>query len=190
MAKKSKGADGKPAKAATPPKRQSPRLAAVAASNLAAMPDLDLSAPKPAASGPLAPDAYRAQHGIDSTKSKLPDPIQSFAEAPFDKKLLGTLTTAGYAAPSPIQAQAWPVAISGVDLIAVAKTGSGKTVGFLLPAFNKILQHGPIGMGQGPLALVMAPTRELAQQIHVEVRRGLAPPPILPHTHIARRGTA
>ena len=144
---------------------------------MAAMPELDLAAPKPAAAGALAPDEYRAQHGIDSTKSKLPDPIQSFADAPFDKKLLGAFATAGYVAPSPIQAQAWPVAVSGVDLIAVAKTGSGKTVGFLLPAFDKILQHGPIGMGQGPLALVMAPTRELAQQIHVEVRTPRRPTP-------------
>ena len=56
-------------------------------------------------------------------------------------------------------------------MVAIAKTGSGKTIGFLLPAFMKIRPQLPLKQGQGPLALVMAPTRELAQQIHVEAER-------------------
>jgi len=97
--------------------------------------------------------------------------VQSFEEAPFDKKVRKALTSAGFKAPSPIQAQGWPIALAGKDLVAVAKTGSGKTVGFLLPAFRKVLESSPkasTGKACQPLVLVIAPTRELAQQIEVE----------------------
>eukprot|EP00327_Prymnesium_parvum_P029104 CAMPEP_0195566200 /NCGR_PEP_ID=MMETSP0814-20130614/922_1 /TAXON_ID=97485 /ORGANISM="Prymnesium parvum, Strain Texoma1" /LENGTH=541 /DNA_ID=CAMNT_0040701297 /DNA_START=26 /DNA_END=1647 /DNA_ORIENTATION=- len=164
-AKKAKAdeAAGQP-KSTPPPRRQSPRLAAAMAAG--AVPELDLNA----ASSTLSADAYRKHNSIAGS-TRLPDPIQNFKDAPFDKRLIGAFTTAGFTTPSPIQAQAWPVALSGVDLIAVAKTGSGKTVGFLLPAFNLIQKHGMLAMGDGPLALVMAPTRELAQQIHSEAER-------------------
>jgi superfamily II DNA/RNA helicase len=49
------------------------------------------------------------------------------------------IASAGFPNPSPIQSQCWPLALMGVDLIAVAKTGSGKTVGFLLPLFKHIV---------------------------------------------------
>ena len=55
--------------------------------------------------------------------------------------------------------------MSGADIVAIARTGSGKTLGFLAPAFSRILAAGPLEKGQGPLALIMAPTRELAQQL-------------------------
>ena len=113
---------------------------------------------------------YRAAVGITSN-SVLPEPIQNFEDSPFEPRLKATLTSAGYTTPSPIQAQAWPVAMGGHDVIAIAKTGSGKTVGFLFPAFQAILPQLPIGHGQGPLALVMAPVRELAQQIQVEAEK-------------------
>ena len=53
-------------------------------------------------------------------------------------RLNAALKAAGFAKPSPIQAQAWPVAVAGKDMVAIAKTGSGKTVGFLLPAFSAL----------------------------------------------------
>ena len=74
---------------------------------------------------------------------------------------------AGYKAPTPIQAQAWPVALEGRDLVAIAKTGSGKTCGFLLPGFVHIANMRP-DPRQGPSMLVLAPTRELAVQIKEE----------------------
>jgi ATP-dependent RNA helicase DDX5/DBP2 len=74
---------------------------------------------------------------------------------------------AGFAAPTPIQAQAWPVAMSGRDLVAIAKTGSGKTCGFLLPGMLHI-QETRKDPRVGPTLLVLAPTRELAVQIKAE----------------------
>jgi ATP-dependent RNA helicase DDX5/DBP2 len=74
---------------------------------------------------------------------------------------------AGFSAPSPIQAQSWPISLKGRDIVAVAKTGSGKTLGYLLPAFNlvKRLQNNS---RDGPTVLVLSPTRELATQIQDE----------------------
>jgi len=69
--------------------------------------------------------------------------------------------------PMPIQAQALPIILQGHDLIGIAKTGSGKTLAYLLPALVHIEASSPIAKnGATPIALVMAPTRELAVQIH------------------------
>ncbi|KAF0919019.1 hypothetical protein E2562_027655 [Oryza meyeriana var. granulata] len=71
---------------------------------------------------------------------------------------------AGFSSPTPIQAQSWPIALQSQDVVAIAKTGSGKTLGYLLPGFMHIkrLQNNP---RSGPTVLVLAPTRELATQI-------------------------
>lgn len=112
---------------------------------------------------------FRAKMQISSSThpDDLPDPVLSFDEAPFKKSLRKQLKSAGFAAPTAIQAQAWPVLTQGNDLVAVAKTGSGKTLGFLLPAFKQILAAQP-DCKAGPAALVLAPTRELAVQIENE----------------------
>jgi len=106
----------------------------------------------------------------------------SFKEAPFEEPIQKALS-AEFARPSPVQSKAWPAALSGKDVIAVAKTGSGKTLGFLLPIFHNIsTKNLPRGateavkvlQGRGnvetpsPLALIVSPTRELAMQIHKE----------------------
>jgi ATP-dependent RNA helicase DDX5/DBP2 len=148
--------------------RRSPRVGATPAA-AAAVPKLALDA-KAALSGPLTPDEWRRKHAIRAEHA-LPDPIQTFAEAPFDAKILHVFQQLGFTEPSPVQAQAWPIALSGRDIIAVAKTGSGKTLGFLLPIFSAVRQLPPIDAKTGPLAIVLAPTRELAVQIHVEAER-------------------
>ena len=105
-----------------------------------------------------------------TSKLEVPDPIQAFSDSPYEASLLNAFKTAGYANPSPIQAQCWPIALQGVDMIAVAKTGSGKTVGFLLPLFH-LIANGPgktLERGVGPVGCVVAPTRELAIQIEEE----------------------
>ena len=58
----------------------------------------------------------------------------------------------------------------GRDVIGVAKTGSGKTIAFLLPLFRHIKDQRPLEMMEGPMAIVMTPTRELAVQIHRECK--------------------
>ena len=75
-----------------------------------------------------------------------------------------------YVAPTPIQAQAIPAIMSGRDVIGVAKTGSGKTIAFLLPMFRHIKDQRPLEQMEGPIAVVMTPTRELAVQIHRECK--------------------
>lgn len=68
-----------------------------------------------------------------------------------------------YTTPTAIQAQAVPAIMSGRDVIGVAKTGSGKTIAFLLPVFRHIKGQRPLDQMEGPMAIVMAPTRELAR---------------------------
>ena len=95
-------------------------------------------------------------------------PAQTFDASPFTGKLLLGLQAARFARPSPIQAQCWPIASAGHDVVAVAKTGSGKTLSFLLPIFQRSTAPGVRRprKGDSPFAIVMAPTRELAVQIH------------------------
>ncbi|KAM0954978.1 hypothetical protein ACFX15_022843 [Malus domestica] len=79
----------------------------------------------------------------------------------------GGVQSAGFSAPTPIQAQSWPVALQSRDIVAIAKTGSGKTLGYLLPGFIhlKRTRNNP---QMGPTVLVLSPTRELATQIQDE----------------------
>ncbi|KAI9197175.1 uncharacterized protein BJ171DRAFT_229118 [Polychytrium aggregatum] len=75
-----------------------------------------------------------------------------------------------YDKPSSIQAQSIPAIMSGRDVIGIAKTGSGKTIAFLLPMFRHIADQRPLEAMEGPIALIMTPTRELAVQIHKECK--------------------
>ena len=83
---------------------------------------------------------------------------------------LDVIKRLNYAAPTSIQAQAIPAIMSGRDVIGVAKTGSGKTIAFLLPLFRHIKDQRPLEQMEGPVAVVMTPTRELAVQIHRECK--------------------
>ena len=115
-----------------------------------------------------------------------PDVYQTFEEAGFPEPLLLALRKSGFVSPSPIQAVAWPLAMAGRDLIAVAKTGSGKTCGYLLPHLSSLAARGgpapkpttelqPGGWWKSdavaPSACVLAPTRELALQIADEASK-------------------
>mmetsp|Transcript_63346 Transcript_63346/g.196560 ORF Transcript_63346/g.196560 Transcript_63346/m.196560 type:complete len:551 (-) Transcript_63346:106-1758(-) len=162
----------KKARKAAKAEAQEPQAPAAAAEAPAEVP----AAGAEASDGPLDAEAFRAKFHITSAKEgqQLPDPVQSFEEAPFGKKVQKALRAAGFTAPSPIQAQGWPAAVTGKDLVAVAKTGSGKTLAFLLPAFKLIAETEAAGGASGgssaakPPVLVLAPTRELATQIEAE----------------------
>eukprot|EP00884_Botryococcus_braunii_P017480 jgi/Botrbrau1/4415/Bobra.0348s0007.1 len=110
---------------------------------------------------------YRQQHDLTALGDNVPDPLQTFDSVGFTDNIMSEIRRAGYKAPTPIQAQAWPVALEGRDLIAIAKTGSGKTCGFLLPGFMHVNQTRKDPRA-GPTMLVLAPTRELAVQIKDE----------------------
>ncbi|XP_033225758.1 probable ATP-dependent RNA helicase DDX43 [Belonocnema kinseyi] len=104
---------------------------------------------------------------------KVPNPVQTFEQAfgPYPE-ILQEISKVGFEKPSPIQSQAWPVLMSGMDLIGIAQTGTGKTLAFLLPALiHTDGQNIPRSERGGPNVLVLAPTRELAQQIEKEVSK-------------------
>ncbi|KAF5367174.1 hypothetical protein D9758_004044 [Tetrapyrgos nigripes] len=98
----------------------------------------------------------------------VPRPVTSFEEAGFPEYLMASIRAQGFASPTPIQCQAWPMALSGRDVVAIAQTGSGKTISFALPAMLHINAQPLLAPGDGPIALVLAPTRELAVQIQQE----------------------
>ena len=103
-------------------------------------------------------------------------PIRNWAEASLPDPLLRAVQAAGYEKPSPIQMAAIPLGLAQRDVIGVAETGSGKTAAFALPMLSYCLKQPPMAgdervASDGPYALVMAPTRELAQQIEEETRK-------------------
>lgn len=114
---------------------------------------------------PYDVEEYRNKHEVTSSGIEVPNPIEHFEEANFPDYVCQAIKTMGYKEPTPIQAQGWPIAMSGKNLVGVAQTGSGKTLAYILPAIVHINNQQPIRRGDGPIALVLAPTRELAQQI-------------------------
>lgn len=103
----------------------------------------------------------------------IPNPVRTFEEAfrPYPD-ILKAISNAGFEKPSPIQSQAWPIALQGHDMIGIAQTGTGKTLAFLLPAVIHIDgQITPRHQRGGPTVLVLSPTRELALQIETEVNK-------------------
>lgn len=120
---------------------------------------------------------YRHDRGIAVEtirgRREAPKPFQSFAETSFPSwvvDLAYELFTSD-AVPFPAQAQAWPCALSGMDLIVVAPTGSGKTLAYLLPALVHVMAQPQLQRGEGPIVVVLVPTRELAQQTHAVAAR-------------------
>jgi ATP-dependent RNA helicase DDX5/DBP2 len=99
---------------------------------------------------------------------KCPPPLLSFASTPFSPQIRAAFDRAGFPSPTPTQAQCWPIALAGRDIVTIAKTGSGKTCGFLLPAFHRLLTINQKRTRGPPGILVLAPTRELACQIEEE----------------------
>ena len=93
-----------------------------------------------------------------------------FEQFNLDARLQEGINRAGYETPTPIQEAALPAALRGRDIIGTAQTGTGKTAAFVLPILNKLL-NAPNGAQRGmPRALIVTPTRELAEQIHEVIR--------------------
>ncbi|KAF5470322.1 hypothetical protein F2P56_010842 [Juglans regia] len=107
---------------------------------------------------------------VTSDSSPAPAPVESFTDMCLDPSIMKDIAFHEYTTPTSIQAQAMPVALSGRDLLGCAETGSGKTAAFAIPMIQHCLAQSPVRRGDGPLALVLAPTRELAQQIEKEVK--------------------
>lgn len=99
---------------------------------------------------------FRAAHDVRFPRSARP--------------LLKALEGLGHGTPTPIQAQAIPPALKGRDLLAAAQTGTGKTAGFALPLLQRLTLEGPQVAANSVRALVLVPTRELAEQVHASIR--------------------
>ncbi|KAJ2498673.1 pre-mRNA processing RNA-helicase [Coemansia sp. RSA 1972] len=104
-----------------------------------------------------------------------PKPATSWSHFGLPAACADVIKHQGFEKPTPIQAQAVPAILSGRDMIGVAKTGSGKTLAFILPMLRHIKAQRPLAQGEGPIGLVMTPTRELAVQIHRECKPFLRP---------------
>jgi len=116
-------------------------------------------------------DGWRQQQVIRVTGRAPNNPIFTFEETGFPRYMLDAFQRQGYQAPTPIQCQGWPVAMAGRDMVGVAKTGSGKTMAFGIPGLLHIAAQPPLERGDGPIMLVIAPTRELAIQIEQEITK-------------------
>jgi len=138
-------------KAASPAARRTPRTAAVAADALESAPQEEII---PAAPGGSLAAAEAAT--IDVT----------FADLGLTAPMLKALSDAGYQRPTPIQAQAVPLALKGRDLIGLAMTGTGKTAAFVIPIIERLL-GGP----KRTRALILTPTRELCVQVEESFRK-------------------
>ncbi|KAK9828689.1 hypothetical protein WJX72_001532 [[Myrmecia] bisecta] len=127
--------------------------------------------PEIAAMPPAEVNALRRELAIRVSGFDAPKPIKTFQHCGFDKLLMGAIAKAGYEKPTPIQAQALPAALSGRDVLGIAKTGSGKTAAFVLPMLVHIMDQAELNKGEGPIGIIVAPTRELSEQIHKETRK-------------------
>jgi ATP-dependent RNA helicase DDX46/PRP5 len=108
--------------------------------------------------------------GIKVKPDSVPRPVTKWAQMGLLQQTMDVFTQVGYERPTSIQSQAIPIAESGHDLIGVAKTGSGKTLAFGIPIIRHILDQPPLKSADGPIVLILAPTRELSLQIVHELR--------------------
>jgi ATP-dependent RNA helicase DDX46/PRP5 len=113
------------------------------------------------------------RHEMDGIKVKpddVPRPVTKWAQMGLLQATMDVFTRVRYERPTSIQAQAIPIAESGRDLIGVAKTGSGKTLAFGIPMIRHVLDQRPLKPSDGPIGLILAPTRELSLQIVNELK--------------------
>ncbi|XP_066266911.1 ATP-dependent RNA helicase DDX3X-like isoform X6 [Branchiostoma lanceolatum] len=128
---------------------------------------------------------------VEATGDSCPQHISEFTDLDLGEIISNNIKLTNYSKPTPVQKYAIPIARANRDLMACAQTGSGKTAAFLIPILSLIYENGPQGLpqesgrdyrhgrqygGSGsrkryPLALVLAPTRELASQIYEEAKK-------------------
>ncbi|KAL3532349.1 hypothetical protein ACH5RR_005870 [Cinchona calisaya] len=122
---------------------------------------------------------------VETSGFDVPSPVTSFSEIDFSSALSKNIKRCNFVKPTPIQRYAIPVAMAGRDLMACAQTGSGKTAAYCFPIISRILRRdhkkNPAGIVTEdgclslkiacPLALILAPTRELSCQIHEEAKK-------------------
>lgn len=117
-------------------------------------------------------EEWRKTHSITVFGDDCPSPMPDFKMLtmlpPFIQK---KFADRGFTAPTVIQAQSWPILFQNRDFVGIAKTGSGKTMAFIVPAIAHIAVQPQLRAGDGPIVVVLAPTRELAMQIEEETKK-------------------
>lgn len=121
---------------------------------------------------------FKEDFNISCKGGSIPNPLRSWQESSLPQKILDVIEQVGYKEPSPIQRQTIPIGLQNRDIIGIAETGSGKTASFVIPMLvyiNDLPKLDESNMADGPYALIMAPTRELAQQIEQETLKFATP---------------
>ena len=115
----------------------------------------------------------REDFSISTRGGSIPSPIRTWDESGLPENILKALKIAGYKKPTAIQMQAIPLGLENRDILAIAETGSGKTASFVIPLMVYISKLPKISkdVNDGPYAIILAPTRELAQQIEQETQK-------------------
>ncbi|XP_032361791.1 putative ATP-dependent RNA helicase DDX4 isoform X2 [Etheostoma spectabile] len=112
---------------------------------------------------------------VDVSGTNPPQAIMTFDEAALCESLRKNVNKSGYVKPTPVQKHGIPIISAGRDLMACAQTGSGKTAAFLLPILQQLMADGVAASSfselQEPEAIIVAPTRELINQIYLEARK-------------------
>jgi ATP-dependent RNA helicase DDX41 len=133
--------------------------------------------------GEEAWQAIRDEWHMEVQGNDIPPPLKRFVDMKFPQPILASLKQKGIARPTPIQMQGLPVALAGRDMVGIAFTGSGKTLTFGLPLVMAALEEElrmPIAPGEGPVGIILAPSRELARQTYElvsELATALTTPP-------------
>jgi len=116
-------------------------------------------------------DSYLAKEQITCRGRDVPKPCLEFTDVQWNDRIIDGISKQGYEKPTPIQAIGWAIALAGRDMVGIAQTGSGKTMAYTLPAFVHIDSQPRERRDWGPMVLVLAPTRELAQQIQEVIQQ-------------------
>ena len=118
---------------------------------------------------------FKEDFNVVTKGGNIPNGLRNWKEANLHPEVMKVIETVGYKEPTPIQRQAIPIGLQNRDIIGVAETGSGKTAAFLIPLLVWIMSLPKIermdDADQGPYAIILAPTRELAQQIEEETQK-------------------
>ena len=128
----------------------------------------DIYVPSPDISTLSDQDVRATLEEMDHTKIKGTNPqrpIAKWYQCGFDETITRTLADLGYQEPFPVQRACIPCLLSGRDLMCLAQTGSGKTLAYCLPMLRHVRTQPPLELHEGPIALILVCTRELAQQI-------------------------
>ncbi|CAD8106497.1 unnamed protein product [Paramecium sonneborni] len=116
-------------------------------------------------------EKIKREYQIHVKGNEVPKPIISFGHLQLDQKLVNKIVAQKFEKPTAIQSQALPCVLSGRNVIGVAKTGSGKTIAYVWPMLVHVSAQRAVEKKEGPIGLIMVPTRELGQQVFLETKK-------------------